>query len=318
MTVAVVGAGAIGGLLGAHLSRSGNDVILIARGPHLAAMQANGVRVQSPEEEFVAHPRATDDIGAVAEADVVFITLKAHTISAVAPQLGASLDMHAVVVGAINGIPWWYFAEPHLDSVDPGGVIARSIPLRQVVGCVVYPSASILAPGVILHAEGNRFSLGEPDDARTERVQRIAAMLTAAGFKAAVPTRLRSEIWLKLLGNATLNPVSVLTRSTEAQMLQSEAGVELIRSLMEEVRAVATSLSVEVPLSIDKRIRSAAAAGAHKTSTLQDLEAGKSLELDALLGSVIEIAARQGVEVPRLRTLYGLAKLAERVSVRSD
>ena len=314
MTVAIVGAGAIGGLLGAHLARSGEDVVLIARGPHLAAMQARGVTVRGPEGEFVAHPRATDDIGAVAEADVVFITLKAHTIPAVAPLIGASLDEDAAVVGAINGIPWWYFPDRHLESVDPGGVVARSIPQKLVVGCVVYPSASIAAPGVIEHREGNRFSLGEPDGAKTDRVQRIATMLTAAGFKASVQSRLRSEIWLKLLGNATLNPVSVVTRATEAEMLRSETDIGLIRDLMEEVESVAASLGVELPMTVERRIRSAAAVGGHKTSTLQDFEAGKPLELEALLGSVIEIARWQGVEVPRLRTLYGLAKLAEAVA----
>jgi 2-dehydropantoate 2-reductase len=186
VTVAIVGAGAIGGLLGAYLSRAGQDVLLIARGPHLAAMRSRGLTVRGPHEELTAHPRCTHDIGAVAEADVVFVTLKAHSIPAVAPALGGALRDDAVVVGAMNGIPWWYFPDRHLEAVDPGGVIARSIPLRQVVGCVVYPAASIVEPGVILHEEGDRFSLGEPDGSKSERVQKIAAMLTSAGFKAPV------------------------------------------------------------------------------------------------------------------------------------
>ena len=318
MTVAVAGAGAIGGLLGAHLSRSGEDVILIARGRHLAAMQANGVTVRGARGEFTAHPRCTEDFGAVAEADVVFITLKAHSIPAVAPRLGGALRKDAAVVGAMNGIPWWYFPDRHLESVDPGGVIARSIPAAQVIGCVVYPAATIVEPGVILHEEGDRFSLGEPDGTKSERVQRIAAMLGAAGFKAPVQARLRSEIWLKVAGNATLNPVSAITRATLGEMFQSESSREVIRTLMQEVEATARAVGVELPVSVEKRMAGAAAVGEHRTSMLQDLEARKPLELDALLGAVIEIAAWNGVPVPSLRTLYGLAKLAESVALKAD
>ncbi|HEY0832207.1 MAG TPA: 2-dehydropantoate 2-reductase [Candidatus Dormibacteraeota bacterium] len=318
MTVAIVGAGAIGGLLGAHLARSGEDVILIARGAHLAAMRERGITVRRGHEEFTAHPRCTDDMDAVAEADVVFITLKAHSIPAVAPRIGEALRDDACVVGAMNGIPWWYFPDRHLQSVDPGGVIARSIPFHHVVGCVVYPAATIVEPGVIAHEEGDRFSLGEPDGAKTERVQTISVMLAAAGFKAPVQTRLRSEIWLKLLGNATLNPISAVTRATLAAMFESEASRGLIRALMEEVASVARSLEIELPVSIEKRMQGAAGVGEHKTSMLQDLEAHKALELDALLGAVIEIADWRGVAVPALRTLYGLAKLAEAVALGGD
>ncbi|TMC83071.1 MAG: 2-dehydropantoate 2-reductase [Chloroflexi bacterium] len=318
MTVAIVGAGAIGGLLGGHLARSGEDVILVARGAHLAAMQANGLTVRKGRDEFTAHPRCTDDMRAVAEADVVFITLKAHSIPGVATLVGEALKDGACVVGAMNGIPWWYFPDRHLESVDPGGVVARSIPLDRVVGCVVYPAATIVEPGVIQHEEGDRFSLGEPDGAKTERVQTISTMLSAAGFKAPVQSRLRSEIWLKLLGNATLNPISAVTRATLAEMFESEASRGLIRGLMEEVASVARSVEVEVPVSIEKRMQGAAGVGEHKTSMLQDLEAHKALELDALLGAVIEIADWRGVAVPLLRTLYGLTKLAEAVALRAD
>ena len=311
MTVAVVGAGAIGGLLGGHLARSGQDVILIARGPHLAAMRKRGLTVRSAEGEFTTHPRCTDDMAAIAEAGVVFITLKAHAIPAVAPAIGSALSKDSSVVGAMNGIPWWYFPDRHLESVDPGGVIARNIPYEQVVGCVVYPAASIVEPGVIEFEEGNRFSLGEPGGQRTERVQSIAGMLTSAGFKAPVQTRLRGEIWVKLLGNATLNPVSAVTRTTLAGMFASTQGRELIRTLMEEVASVARSLDIELPVSIDKRMAGAEAVGEHKTSMLQDLEANKPLEVDALLGAVVEIADFNHVEVPSLRVLYGLTKLLD-------
>jgi len=311
LTIAVVGAGAIGGFLGARLSHAGEDVILVARGPHLAAMREHGVTLRGASGELVAHPRCTDDMGAVAEASVVFITLKAHSIPAVAPMLGSALSPDAAVVGAMNGIPWWYFPDRHLESVDPGGVIARSIPYGQVVGCVVYPAATIVSPGVIEHEEGDRFSLGEPDGSRSQRVQRISAMLAAAGFRAPIQTRLRNEIWLKVIGNATLNPVSALTRTTLAGMLRSEGGRRLLRTLMEEAEAVALSLDVQLPVSIDKRLEGAAAVGEHKTSMLQDLEAGRPLEIDALLGAVIELAGDRNVPVPSLRALYGLTKLLE-------
>lgn len=315
MTIAIVGAGAIGGLLGAHLARAGEDVVLIARGPHLAAMRENGLTVRGGDGEFTAHPQCTDDMGAIAAAEFVFITLKAHSIPAVAPSIGRALRSGASVIGAMNGIPWWYFHDRHLESVDPGGVIARSIPPAQVIGCVVYPAATIVAPGVVAHEEGDRFSLGEPDGAKSDRVQRLSAILTRAGFKAPVQTRLRNEIWLKVAGNATLNPISVVTRANLGEMFATESSRELIRTLMREVESVARSVDIEFPVSIEKRMAGAAAVGGHKTSMLQDLEARKPLELDALLGAVIEIAGWNNVEVPSLRTLYGLAKLAESVAL---
>jgi 2-dehydropantoate 2-reductase len=318
VTVAIVGAGAIGGLLGARLSRAGEDVVLIARGAHLAAMRAHGVTVRSRQEEFTVHPTCTDDLAALRDADVIFITLKAHSIPGVAPQIGRALKRDACVVGAMNGIPWWYFSDRHLKSVDPGGVIAQSIPPAQVVGCVVYPAASIIEPGVIEHEEGDRLSLGEPDGAKTERAQRIAALLTAAGFKAPVQTRLRNEIWLKLVGNATLNPLSAVTGATLSEMFRSEESRGLIRTLMQEVASVARSIEIDLPVSIEKRMEGAATVGEHKTSMLQDIEAHKPLELDALLGAVIEIADWKSVAVPSLRTLYEVTKLAEAVARMPD
>ena len=311
MTVAVVGAGAIGGLLGAHLSRSGQDVVLIARGPHLAAMQERGLTVRTAGAEFTTHPRCTADMAAIAEADVVFLTLKAHSIPPVAPAIGAALSSGSCVVGAMNGIPWWYFRDRHLETVDPGGVIARSIPYEQVVGCVVYPAATLVAPGVVEHEEGNRFSVGEPDGIKSDRVQAISSMLAAAGFKAPVQARLRAEIWLKVVGNATLNPVSALTRATLRHMFADRATRDLIRTMMEEVAAVARSLGVELPVGIDRRMEGAAAVGEHKTSMLQDLEAGKPLEVDALLGAVVELAGAGDVPVPSLQAVYALTRLLD-------
>jgi 2-dehydropantoate 2-reductase len=316
VTVAIVGAGAIGGLLGAHLAQAGEDVVLVARGPHLAAMRERGVTVRSSEGTFTVHPRATDDIGAIADADTVFVTLKAHSIPPVAPALGAALAPAATVIAAVNGIPWWYFADRHLESVDPGGVIARGIPRERVIGCVVYPAATLVEPGVILHEEGNRFSVGEPDGSRSARIESISRLLAKAGFKAPVTTRIYPELWLKVLGNATLNPVSAITRTTLGEMLSTDVGRDLVRGLMVEVGAVASALGVELPLSIDKRIEGAAAAGDHKTSMLQDLEAGKPLELDALLGAVVEIASWKEVGVPGLQLIYALGKMAEAATLR--
>jgi 2-dehydropantoate 2-reductase len=314
MSVAVVGAGAIGGLLGAYLARSGEDVILIARGPHLAAMRSRGVTLRSSEAEFNARPECTDDMRAIGRADVVFLTLKAHSISAVAETIGSSLATGACVVGAQNGIPWWYFQERHLESVDPGGIIARNIQYGKVVGCIAYPAAQVVEPGVIEHLEGNRFTLGEPDGSKSERVQAISSMLVKAGLKAPVQARIRNEIWLKLLGNATLNPLSALTRASLADIVTSPVTNDLVRTLMEEVDAVARALGVEVPLTIEKRMAGAAAMGEHRTSMLQDLEAGRPLEVDALVGAVVELARDAGVPVPALNVVYRLVKLLDEKS----
>ena len=318
MSVAVVGAGAIGGLLGAYLSRSGEDVILIARGPHLAAMQSRGVTVRGGGDEFTARPECTDDMRAIGRADVVFLTLKAHSIPSVAETIGAALADGACIVGAQNGIPWWYFEDRHLESVDPDGIIARNIRYSQVVGCIAYPAAEVVEPGVIEHLEGNRFSLGEPDGSKSERVQAISSMLVKAGLKAPVQTRIRNEIWLKLLGNATLNPLSALTRATLAEIVTSPATRDLVRTLMEEVDAVADALGVEVALTIEKRMDGAAATGAHRTSMLQDLEAGRPLEVDALVGAVVELADGAGVPVPSLRVVYRLTKLLDQARGRGS
>ena len=314
MTVAVIGAGAIGGLIGAHLAQAGQEVILVARGANLRAIQAEGLTVKRGKEEICVRPRATDDLSAIAEADVVFIAVKAHAISDLAPAVGAALKPGAVVIGTMNGIPWWYFRDRHLESVDPGGVIARSIPFDQVVGSVVYPAASLVAPGVVVHEDGDRISVGEPDGSRTERAQAVSRMLSHAGFKAPVQARLRSEIWLKLLGNATLNPLSAITRATMDQIFATEDRRQLVRGLMGEVAEVAKAYDVELPLSIEKRMEGAAATGAHRTSMLQDLEAGRRLETDALLGSVIELAETKQLEVPMLRQLFVLSKLTEAVA----
>ena len=231
------------------------------------------------------------------------------------PNDGDSLKHDALVVGAMNGIPWWYFRDRHLDPVDPGGVIAGSIPYEQVIGSVVYPAATLVAPGVVEHEEGERFTLGEPDGSKSDRVQALARLLSAAGFKAPVQTRIRNEIWLKVVGNATLNPLSAITRATMGEIFAAEDSRRLVQTLMQEVARVARAHDIELPLSIEKRMEGAAAMGGHKTSMLQDIEAGKRLETDALLGAVIELAEAKEIDVPSLRELYVLTKLAEAVAL---
>jgi 2-dehydropantoate 2-reductase len=315
MRFAILGAGATGGYLGACLARAGQDVTLIARGRHLDAMRERGVRVLEPDgSEIVARPDCTDRLETAGEADVTFVTLKAHGLAAIAPALGASLRPDAALVFAQNGVPWWFFLQDgrHVEAVDPGGVIAASIPARHVIGCVVYPATSLEEPGVVRHVEGNRFSLAELDGARSERVTAIAAALAGAGLRAPVQSRMREEIWMKLIGNATLNPVSALTRAGLAEMVGDPGTRDLLRTLMLEVEAVGKALGIEPGIGVDRRLDGAGRVGDHRTSMLQDVEAGRPLEIEALVGSVVELAGQVGVPVPSLEIVYGLARQLDR------
>jgi 2-dehydropantoate 2-reductase len=312
----IAGAGAIGAYLGARLARAGYDVTLFARGPHLRALQERGVRVHSPEGDFEAHPTASGDLAAIGPAAVVFLGVKAHSLTALAPRLDPLTRSDTVFVSLQNGIPWWYcqtdtgpLAGVVLERVDPGGVIARSIHPRRVIGSLVYFSTEIVEPGVVRHIEGNRITLGEPDGSRSERVRRLAEVLIAAGLRAPITTRLRAEIWVKLLGNVALNPTSALTRATLAAMIRDPEACGLVRAIMTEVEAVAARLGIEMPVSIDQRLAGAAKVGEHRTSMLQDLEAGRPLELDPIAGAVIEIADRLGVPVPCTRAVYACTRL---------
>jgi len=318
MKLVILGAGAIGGFLGARLTRAGEDVTLIARGPHLQAMREHGLRVIESGGEYTVHPACTDDFGVMKTADAVFITLKAHGLPPVVERLGSALGEKTAVVSAQNGIPWWYFQRYsgelegiHLETVDPGGLIARTIDPVRVIGCVVYPATDLIAPGVVRHVEGDRFSLGELDGSQSERCLGLASALSNAGLKAPVQAKIRDELWVKLLGNAVFNPMSALTRATLGELAESPLTAQVVRAAMAEVDQVARRLGVEMAVSIDRRIRGAARVGAHKTSMLQDLEAGRPLEIDALLGSVVELADRLSVEVPHLRTLYGCVNLLD-------
>lgn len=312
MRFVVLGAGAIGAYVGAALARGGADVTLIARGAHLAAMRRDGVRVRSPRGDFTAHPPVTDDLGAVAGADVVFVGLKAYSLPEIAPALGDLLAPDAAAIWAQNGIPWWY--QPGLQSVDPGGVIAASIPAKHNIGCVVYSSTEIVEPGVIRHIEGTRFTIGEPSGEASERCKAISAAFAAGGLKAPVESRLADQIWLKLIGNVAFNPITALTRATLGQLGELPEMVDLLRAVFGECAQVADRLGIKFPVSLDRRLEAGIAVGDHKTSMLQDLEAGKRLEVDCLTGAVVELADQLGVDVPHVRTVHACALLLDRLS----
>jgi 2-dehydropantoate 2-reductase len=324
MRFAVLGAGAIGAYVGAALARGGADVTLIARGAHLDAMAERGVRVLSPRGDFTAHPRATGDIEAVADADVVFVALKAYSLPEIAPRLGRLLAPGAAAIWAQNGIPWWYFqslsddaghagltglAITGLQSVDPGGVIAAAIGPEHNVGCVVFCSTEIIEPGVIRHVEGTRFTLGEPDGSDSQRVREISAAFTAGGLRAPVEPRLRDQIWLKLVGNVAFNPITALTGATLGELSAIPEMPELLRAVFEECAEVAGRLGISFPVSLDRRLEAGLAVGDHKTSMLQDIEAGKRLELDCMTGAIAELAGHLGVDVPHIRTVHACARL---------
>jgi 2-dehydropantoate 2-reductase len=316
MKFLIVGAGAIGAYLGARMARAGLDVTLFARGPHLKAMQENGVQVKSADGDFEARPRIVGLLEEAGAADVVFLGVKAHSLPQLAPQLKPVLGPETTVVSTQNGIPWWYFQGlggewegVRLERIDPGGVISAAIEAPRVVGSIVYFSTEISAPGVIQHTDGNRISIGEPDGMRSERCRRIAEALTGSGLRCPITTHIRQEIWVKILGNASLNPVSALTRATLVQMLRDPGVSDVIRNIMQEVEAVSKKLGMELPVSIDQRMAGAEKVGEHKTSMLQDLEAGRPMELEALVGSVVELGAKVGVPMTHTRAVYNCAKL---------
>jgi 2-dehydropantoate 2-reductase len=315
---AVLGAGAIGAYVGAALARGGADVTLIARGAHLQAMQQGGVRVLSPRGDFTAHPRATDDIAAVGDADVVFVGLKAYSLPEIAPRLSGLLAPHAAVVWAQNGVPWWYFQSvtdaaglTGLQSVDPGGVIAASIGAEHNVGCVVYCSTEITEPGVIRHFEGTRFTIGEPDGSESARCRQISAAFAAGGLRAPVEPRIRDQIWLKLVGNVAFNPISALTGATMAELGAVPDMLDLVRAMFAECAAVAARLGVTFPVSLDRRLQAALDVGDHKTSMLQDLEAGRRLEYECMTGAVVELAGHLRIDVPHTRAVHACVKLLD-------
>lgn len=315
MKIVIAGAGAIGGYIGAKLAKAGADVVLFARGPHLRAMQERGLRVLSPDGDFEVKPRVTGDLATIGQADVVLLGVKAHGLTMLAPQLRPLLGHDTAVVSTQNGIPWWYFQGYggqldglRLERVDPGGVIAGSIEARRVVGSLAYFATDIVEPGVIRHTEGNKISFGEPDGTKSDRARKIAEPLIAAGFRCPINQRFRHEIWVKLLGNVAFNPISALTGGTLEELARDPDVSAVVRALMAETEAVAAKLHIELPITIDQRMAGAAKVGAHKTSMLQDFEAGRRTEIDVINGAVVRAAGEHGVDVPLNRAFVALVK----------
>jgi 2-dehydropantoate 2-reductase len=334
MRIVIAGAGAIGGYIGARLAKAGADVVLFARGPHLKAMQERGLRVVSADGDFEVRlgppkpsgggPQVTGDLSAIGKADVVFLGVKAHALTGLAPSLPQLFGPDTFVVSTQNGIPWWYFQNfpgelnnLRLERVDPGGAIASAIEPSRVVGSLAYFATDIAEPGVIRHIEGNRLSFGEPDGSKSERAKKIAETLIAAGFRCPVTTRFRHEIWVKLLGNVAFNPISALTGGTLEELVRNPDTCRVVRQIMAETEAVAGKLGIELPISIEQRIAGAEKVGAHKTSMLQDLEAGRPMEIEAVAGAVVELGERLGVAMPATNTVYACVKLLDEKQRRS-
>jgi 2-dehydropantoate 2-reductase len=311
--ICVHGAGAIGGLIGARLAAAGETVTLIARGAHLDALRRDGITLKSEGRTIHARPLATDDPAEAGPQDAVILAMKAHSLAAAAAAMAPLLGNDTAIVTAMNGIPYWYFYKhggPHdghrLRSLDPDGSLWRLVSPERAIGCVVYPAASVEAPGVVRHDYGSRLMLGEPDGTESRRAVAIAEALSRAGFKATVRPRIRDDIWLKLWGNLSFNPVSALTHATLAAIAGDPGTRALVRRLMAEGEAVGTAFGVRFPVDIETRIDWAADVGEHKTSMLQDLELGRPMEIDALVTAVVEMGDLVGVDTPFLDAVLAL------------
>ncbi len=318
MRICIVGAGAIGGYLGVKLAGAAHDVTLIARGAHLDAIKKNGLKLvmEDGAEQVAKNVRATQNLSEVGTQDAVLLALKAHQVAPIAKDLRALYRPDTIVVTMQNGIPWWYFRKHggefegrNIESVDPGGVVAANIEIDRVIGCVVYPAAEIAAPGVIRHIEGNRFSLGEIDGAETPRVKKLSETLTQAGFKAPVSRDLRGEIWLKLWGNLSFNPISALSHATLVDICRFAPTRALAAAMMTEAQTIANELGVQFRISLDKRIAGAEAVGKHKTSMLQDVETGRPIEIEALVGAVVELGKLTQTPTPHIDAVYACVEL---------
>lgn len=320
-SICIFGAGAIGGFLAAKLEASGTPVTVIARGAHLDAMRERGLTLVSGGETIATKPRVADNPAAVGPQDYLFITLKAHSFEPALPQLEPLIGPRTTIVAAVNGVPWWYaykldgpFRDRIVTSVDPEGRLWRELPPGQALGCIVYPAAEITEPGVISHSYGDRFTLGEPDGSRSERAGKLSELMIRAGLKAPVRPRIRDDLWVKLWGNMAFNPLSALTGATLDVVVGDPGTRAAARAMMLEGQAVAEKLGVRFAIDVDKRIEGAADVGRHKTSMLQDLEKGRPLEIEALLGAVVEMAA--WVEVPTPISQAILALVRQRAAMR--
>ena len=318
MKIAVVGAGAIGGFVGAKLALAGEEVTFMVRGANLDAIRASGFRLVMHDgtEQVARDVKASNDYAAMGAQDVVILATKAHQLDAVAESVPKLLGPGTSVVTMQNGVPYWYFhrhggplAGTRVRSVDPTGVIGENIPAERVIGCVVYPATELVAPGVVRHIEGDRFPIGELDGSTTPRVQRIADAFTRAGLKSPVLDDIRSEIWLKLWGNLTFNPISALSRATLVDICQYPPTRALAAAMMAEAQAVGAKLGITFRVTIDKRIAGAERVGRHKTSMLQDIEAEREPEIEALVGSVVELARLTDTPTPHIDSVYALVKL---------
>jgi len=319
MRICVFGAGAIGGYMGAKLAKGGADVSLVARGPHLAAMGARGLTLIEEEGTFTVPVRAAEDPAELGPQDYVVVTLKAHSVPPVVGRMRPLIGPDTTIVSGVNGVPWWDFhglegplAGTRLESVDPGGAQWQGFGPERVLGCVVYPAAEVAEPGVIRHIEGNRFTLGEPNGEKSARAVRLSDALQAVGLKAPVRPRIRDEIWVKLWGNLSFNPISALTHAT-LDVLCTDPGTRAVaRAMMLEAQAIAEALGVKFPIDVDRRIDGGAAVGAHRTSMLQDLDAGRPMEIDALVTAVQELGRLTGVPTPTIDTVLALVRLRAR------
>jgi 2-dehydropantoate 2-reductase len=321
MKVCIFGAGAIGGYMGVKLAKAGADVSLVARGPHLAAMQEKGLTLIEEGETTTVPVTASDDPAALGVQDYVIVTLKAHSVPPVVSKMAPLIGQDTTIVSGVNGVPWWYFHKlegahegTRLDSVDPGNVQWDGFGPDRVLGCVVYPAAEVIEPGVIKHIEGNRFSLGEPDGSKSDRAQALSKILANAGLKAPVRPKLRDEIWVKLWGNLSFNPISALTHATLDVLCTDEGTRAVARNMMVEAQEIAERLGVKFPIDVDRRIAGGAAVGAHRTSMLQDLDQGRPMEIDALVASVQELGGVTGVPTPTIDTVLGLTRLRARTA----
>jgi len=324
MKICIVGAGAIGGLMGAKLALAGEDVTLIDQGAHLAAIKKNGLKLiwEDGSEHVAKNVKATDRVEDAGPQDLVILALKAHYLEAVARKIGALLGPDTMIVTVQNGIPWWYFQRhggPYegrrLTTLDPDGVLEKNIPAERIIGCVVYPAAAVEAPGVIHHVEGDRFPVGELDGKETARVKRLYDTFIKAGFKSRILDNIRSEIWLKAWGNLSFNPISALTHATLVEICQFPETRRLAAAMMKEAEAIANKLGITFRHTIEKRIEGAESVGAHKTSMLQDVEHGRSLEVEALVGAILELGRITETPAPSIEAVYACVKLLNKTTM---
>jgi len=321
MKICIFGAGAIGGYMGAKLAAAGADVSLVARGPHLKAMQENGLRLIEETGISTVKVTAADTASDLGPQDYVIVTLKAHSVPSVVPHMQPLINDHTTVVSGVNGVPWWYFHKisgalegTRLQTVDPGNAQWDGLGPDRVLGCVVYPAAEVVEPGVVKHIEGNRFSLGEPDGSKSNRALALSEALSASGLRAPIRPKIRDEIWIKLWGNLSFNPISVLTQSTLDVLCTDPGTREVARKMMLEAKTVAEKLGVKFPIDVDRRIQGGAAVGAHRTSMLQDLDQGRPMEIDALIGSVKELGLITQTPTPTIDTVLALTALRGKVA----